>query len=174
MLLPLLLLTACAQQNDNKPQNSEPEKYDASATTASTHKAPDFTLKNTSTGADVKLSDYRGKVVIIDFWATWCPPCRRGIPDLVDLKNRYGDDIEIIGISVDNEKTVGDIPGFIKEKGINYPVVYYNNEVVNAYGGISSIPTSFIIDKEGNITASYVGLVDKEVYETAINKLKVL
>ncbi len=133
--------------------------------------APDFVLTTTE-NKKLKLSDYKGKVVIVDFWATWCAPCRRGIPDLVSLKSEFKNkDLEIIGISVDQENTLSSIKPFIKENKINYPIVYGNMDVVAAYGNIPSIPTSFIVDKEGKIAASYVGLVDKEVYLKQIKKL---
>ncbi|MBS3945024.1 MAG: TlpA family protein disulfide reductase, partial [Melioribacter sp.] len=109
--------------------------------------------------------------VILDFWATWCPPCRKGIPDLVELKKKYASKgVEIIGISVDQE-TKPDVVPFIKEYGINYPIVYGNTSVYQQYGGIRAIPTSFIIDKEGKVVASYEGLISKAAYEDHIKKL---
>lgn len=132
--------------------------------------APAFELKDVE-GKTVKLSDYEGKVVLLDFWATWCPPCRKGIPDLISLKKQYGDKVEVIGISVDRDETVGEVPGFVKEYGINYPVVYGNTDMYEAYGGIEAIPTSFVIDKEGNITSKHVGLIPVEQYQTEIEAL---
>ncbi|MCX7798472.1 MAG: TlpA family protein disulfide reductase [Melioribacter sp.] len=132
--------------------------------------APDFALPTTD-GKILKLSDYRGKIVILDFWATWCPPCRKGIPDLIDIKKKYGSKgVEIIGISVDTD-TKNEVIPFIKEKGINYPVVYGNQNVYKQYGGIRAIPTTFIIDKEGKIVASYEGLVPKITYENHIKNI---
>lgn len=136
----------------------------------SSDKAPDFSLKSVD-GKTVKLSDYKGKVVIIDFWATWCPPCRKGIPDLISIQNEFKDKVVIIGISLDREKTIKDVPGFVKSYGINYPVVYGDDKVVTDYGGIQSIPTAFVIDKNGNIADSHVGLTDKDTY---VNKIKEL
>ncbi len=132
--------------------------------------APDFSLPTTD-GKILKLSDYRGKIVILDFWATWCPPCRKGIPDLIDIKKRYGSKgVEIIGISVDTD-TKDEVIPFMKEKGINYPVVYGNQNVYMQYGGIRAIPTTFVIDKEGKIVASYEGLVPKVTYENHIKRI---
>ena len=132
--------------------------------------APNFSLP-TSDGKILKLSDLKGKVVIIDFWATWCPPCRKGIPDLIDLKKKYGSKgFEIVGISLDTE-TKSDVVPFIKNYGINYPVVYGNSKVAQAYGGVRAIPTSFIIDKQGKIVASYEGLMPLSTYEDHLKKL---
>jgi len=117
----------------------------------------------------LKLSDLKGKVVLVDFWATWCAPCREGIPDLVELKNEFKDkDIEIVGISVDaltrGGATAGDVVPFIAANKINYPIVRGDGSVIDAFGGIKSIPTSFLIDKEGKIIAKYESLVSKEMY----------
>ncbi len=117
----------------------------------------------------LKLSDLKGKVVLVDFWATWCAPCREGIPDLVELKNEFKDkDIEIVGISVDaltrGGATAGDVLPFIAANKINYPIVRGDGSVIDAFGGIKSIPTSFLIDKEGKIIAKYESLVSKEMY----------
>lgn len=124
----------------------------------------------------VNLSDYRGKVVILDFWATWCPPCRKGIPDLIELKNDYKkSEVEIIGISLDSftrgGATKNDVVPFIKDYGINYPIVIGDPEVAQQYGGVNSIPTSFIIDKEGYIVFYKVGLVSNEEYKSEISKV---
>jgi len=133
--------------------------------------APNFDLPTTN-GKNLKLSDFRGKVVLLDFWATWCPPCRRGIPDLVSLKNEYkAKGLEIIGISLDQDNTIANVVPFIKQYKVNYPVVYGDMSIIQNYGGIQSIPTSFIINKEGKIVKSYIGLTDKSVYEKEINKL---
>lgn len=123
----------------------------------------------------VSLSDYKGKVVILDFWATWCPPCRKGIPDLVELKNEFkNEDFEIIGISLDGVTrggaTKNDVVPFIKDYGINYPVILGDNNISQQYGGIQSIPTSFVIDKEGYIVSYYQGLIEKSQYMKDIKK----
>ncbi len=124
----------------------------------------------------LKLSDLKGKVVLVDFWATWCAPCREGIPDLVELKNEFQDkDVEIIGISVDaltrGGATAGDVVPFIAANKINYPIVRGDGSVIDAFGGIKSIPTSFLIDKEGKIIAKFESLVSKKVYVENINKI---
>lgn len=136
----------------------------------STALAPDFNLP-TADGKTLKLSDYKGKMVIIDFWATWCPPCRKGIPDLISLKKKYGSKgLEVIGVSVDQD-TKPDVVPFIKSQGINYPVVYADNNVIMKYGGINAIPTTFVIDKTGKVVASYQGLYPVSTYEAHIKKI---
>lgn len=138
--------------------------------TQSEIKAPTFTLVSTD-GKEISLSDYKGKVVILDFWATWCGPCRRGVPDLVSIQKEFKGEVVVIGISLDQESTKGDIIPFMNAYSVNYPVVYGNNEVVINYGNIQAIPTSFIINDEGFIVDKYVGLVPKEMY---LNKIKSL
>jgi cytochrome c biogenesis protein CcmG/thiol:disulfide interchange protein DsbE len=124
----------------------------------------------------LNLSDFRGKVVILDFWATWCPPCRKGIPDLIELKNKYGEKgVEIIGISLDGitqrGTSIKDVGPFMKDYGINYPIVEGNQNIAQQYGGIRSIPTSFVIDKEGYIVSYYQGLIPKQQYVSDIDKI---
>jgi peroxiredoxin len=133
--------------------------------------APEFILTSTD-GQQIKLSDYKGKIVLLDFWATWCGPCRMAVPDLVSLKSQYkSKDVEIIGISLDQEGTKDEVIPFIKEYKINYPVVYGTMKTAMDYGNISSIPTSFIINKDGKIAASFLGVVEKSKYQNKINQL---
>lgn len=163
-------LIGCQKENETKTTPSVNNSSSTANMQGDENKAPDFTLINTD-GKNVSLSDYKGKVVIIDFWATWCPPCRRGIPDLIDLKNEFKDKIAVIGISLDMENTKAGVPDFVDKMGINYPVVYFNDKVINDYGGISAIPTTFIIDKNGNIVKKIVGLYPKSEIEKQLNEL---
>ena len=124
----------------------------------------------------LKLSDYKGKIVILDFWATWCPPCRKGIPDLIELKNEFKDkDVEIIGISLDGitrgGQTAANVEPFIEEYGINYPIIRGDEQIVYSFGGIRSIPTSYVIDKEGNVISRYEGLIPKSQYVKDIESI---
>ncbi len=123
--------------------------------------APDFTLDRVD-GGTLQLSSLRGKVVLLDFWATWCAPCRRAIPHLNKLHSTYGEDgFEIVGISVDQPRgTVAALDlvrAFMARTTMKYPNVMGSLSVVTAYGGIRSIPTAFLIDREGRIRHRYVG-----------------
>lgn len=127
----------------------------------------DFSLKSID-GSIVKLSDFKGKVVVLDFWATWCAPCREGIPDLIDIQKSFGNNVQVIGITVD-QNPMKVVPPFVKEYKINYPILIGNDDVYNKYGGIDAIPTTFIIDKTGRIVNKHIGLVEKQIL---INEIK--
>ncbi len=132
--------------------------------------APDFALQDLN-GNIVKLSDYKGKVVIIDFWATWCGPCRRGIPEFVALQSEYGEDkLAILGVSVD-QGDLSVVPKFAKNYEINYPVLYTNEDIQRKYGPIRSIPTAFIVDRTGKVRDLAIGLRPKSYFKNQIDSL---
>jgi cytochrome c biogenesis protein CcmG/thiol:disulfide interchange protein DsbE len=127
--------------------------------------APDFSLQDLS-DQKVSLSDFRGKVVLLDFWATWCPPCRMSIPELVKLQDKYRDDgLEILGISLDDPQD--ELSRYLKEfkekYKINYRILRFNNKVMQDYFGMESpaIPTMFVIDRDGKIREKIVGFDPK-------------
>ena len=129
--------------------------------------APDWELRNLE-GRLVKFSDFRGKVVILDFWATWCIPCRVEIPHFVELQKQYRDKgLAVIGVSLD-EQGPEVVRKFVKQFGVNYPVVTGNEKIAEAYGGIEGIPTTFVIDRHGRIVRGHVGYNDKAVFEKEI------
>ncbi|MBI1789220.1 MAG: TlpA family protein disulfide reductase [Acidobacteria bacterium] len=132
--------------------------------------APDFNLTDAS-GKQVKLSDYRGKVVLLNFWATWCPPCRVEIPWFIEFQRTYGDrDFVVLGVSFDEDGWKAVQP-FMEENKINYPVVIGGDDIAALYGGLSSLPTTLIIDKSGRIATTHVGLVSKGDYEAGIRAM---
>lgn len=133
-------------------------------------KAPNFSLPNLQ-GNTVKFSDFKDKVVLVDFWATWCGPCKLEVPHLVDLYEQYrGQGFEIVGIALDSSGAEVVEP-FVRENNMTYPVVIGNREVAMAFGGLTAIPTAFLIDKSGNIVRKYVGYQEKTVFEEEIKKL---
>jgi len=167
LLLINIVVFGCSGGEKNKPNN---QKKAQQKQEASVNYAPDFTLTDIH-GKTVKLSDYRGKVVILDFWDTWCPPCRRGIPDFIKLYNTYKDSgLVIIGLAFgrEGEQKVKD---FAEEFGMNYPVVVATREVGEAYGPIRSIPTAFIINKKGEAVKRYIGLRPKSEFENDVRYL---
>lgn len=130
--------------------------------------APAFTLVDVN-GRSVSLSDFKGKVVVLDFWATWCPPCKREIPDFIKLQSEYGSKgLEIVGIALDQPDKVR---AFARENGMNYPVLLGSDEIAAQYGGVESIPTTFVIDKSGKIVTKFEGFRSKETFESLIKKL---
>jgi cytochrome c biogenesis protein CcmG/thiol:disulfide interchange protein DsbE len=140
------------------------------ATSANADMAPDFTLKDLD-GNDFSFASTKGNVVILDFWATWCPPCRKGIPEFQALYEEYRKmGVEIVGVALDTGG-VEVVKPFVKKNGVTYPVVIGDRGVVAAYGGIRGIPTTFVIDRKGKIIQKYVGYREKKIFEADIRKL---
>jgi peroxiredoxin len=128
----------------------------AGATPVPAKAAAAWKLKDVD-GNTVTLDQFRGKVVILDFWATWCPPCRTEIPGYIALQNKYAaDGLVIIGVSVDTDG-VGPVKKFIKDMGMNYIVVMADDNIQDAYGPIGGYPTTFIIDRDGQIRDKKLG-----------------
>lgn len=131
--------------------------------------APAWTLKDLN-GKSVSLSDFKGKVVVLDIWATWCPPCRAEIPHFIELQNEFKDKgVTIVGMSVDSTGPA-DVAKFVQTNGMNYPIVMADEKTATAYGADQGIPTTVVIDRQGNIVASHLGLTDKETFESDIRK----
>ena len=130
--------------------------------------APDFKLTSLD-GKPLTLAALEGKVVLLNFWATWCGPCRAEIPDLIALQDRYKGRLQIIGLNVDDEEA--DIKQYVEETGINYPVAMTSNDVRLQFGGIPALPTSFVLDTLGRVVQKHVGLWNPAVYETEIRSL---
>ena len=133
---------------------------------AATTAAPDWQLKDLD-GQTVKLSDFKGKVVILNFWATWCGPCRAEVPIFKELQEKYAaQGLTVVGVSDDTG--VSDVKSYVMQTGINYPVVLGDEKTVADYGGFTAIPTTFVIDRNGNIVTSHQGAQSKKVFESEI------
>jgi peroxiredoxin len=131
------------------------------------HRAPRFALKDLK-GNTFRLEDLKGKVVLLNFFATWCGPCRQEVPELVKLYERFRDrGLEIVGISLDMEGAAVLDP-FVKQYRIPYPIVLGTRQTVLDYGGVRGIPTSFLIDREGSIIEHFVGWRPARVIEAAV------
>jgi thiol-disulfide isomerase/thioredoxin len=132
--------------------------------------APDFVLKDLN-GKKVSLSDFKGKVLILTFWTTWCPPCRAEIPHFIDLYSTYKQKgLEVVGINLETFNIDG-VKEFVKRYKISYPILIGDNKVSFDYGGITSIPTNFIITQDSKIFRVYVGYEEKAVFEKDIQTL---
>jgi thiol-disulfide isomerase/thioredoxin len=128
-------------------------------------------LVNDITGHVISSAAFRGKVVIINFWATWCPPCREEIPELVDLQTRYKDQLQIIGVSVDEDVSPSAVKRFADKFEINFPVVMASPALVREYEGASALPTNFVINRDGRVVQKHVGVFPEELYDLEIRSL---
>lgn len=131
--------------------------------------APAFSLTDLS-GRTVSLSDSRGKVVVLDFWATWCEPCKQEIPDFIAMQSKYAPQgLQVVGISMDDDEP--SVRQFQQQYKMNYPVAIGNPKLADQYGGILGLPITFVIDRNGRITARHVGATDPAVIEAEVLKL---
>jgi thiol-disulfide isomerase/thioredoxin len=131
--------------------------------------APPFAVKGMD-GKTVSLAGAHGKVVLLNFWATWCGPCRMEVPDLVELQKKYQDRLQVIGLVVDDADEDA-VRKFAKRYDINYPVAMATDEMRFQFGGVPALPTSFIIDAEGRVVQKHIGLRDPELYEMEVRAL---
>jgi thiol-disulfide isomerase/thioredoxin len=131
--------------------------------------APDFTLEQLD-GKSMRLSDLRGKAVLLNFWATWCGPCKIETPWLVELQNQYGHDgLQVVGVEMGDDGK-DEITKFMKDMGMNYPVLLGKEAVGEAYGGVPALPETFFIGRDGKIVDKIIGLKGKSEIEDSIKK----
>ena len=121
-------------------------------------------------GKPVNMDHWVGKVVLVNFWATWCPPCREEIPELLELKKEFKDRLEIVGISEDDDPPAS-VLKFAERREVTYPIVMATQEMIDAYGGVPALPTSFLIDTQGRVVQKHSGLYPIRAYELEIRSL---
>jgi DsbE subfamily thiol:disulfide oxidoreductase len=132
--------------------------------------APGWELQDLD-GKTIHSSDFKGKVVVLDFWATWCPPCRAEIPGFIELQKKYqAQGLAVVGVSVDQASS-DTVKSFAQKLGVNYPVVLADAKITTAYGGIDGLPTTFIIDGNGRIVKQHLGFTEKSEIESEIKPL---
>jgi thiol-disulfide isomerase/thioredoxin len=131
--------------------------------------APNFALK-TADGRTVELKQLAGNVVVVNFWATWCGPCRAEIPGMLEIYSKYrGKGLEIVGVSLDRQGFSVVTP-FVKRMKIDYPVVVGDGDLVAAYGNFNAIPTTFVVDRKGNIVGEHTGALTKQQFEQLVKQ----
>jgi thiol-disulfide isomerase/thioredoxin len=132
--------------------------------------APSFTLKSVD-GKTVSLADYKGKAVLLNFWATWCGPCKLEMPWLITLQKKYATQgFTVVGISEDDGSTK-EVTDFMAKMGVDYPVLMYNDQLNKAYGGIDYLPTSYYIGRDGKVVIESGGLISESEMEANIQKI---
>lgn len=167
----LSILVACRDEDGNSVTQSTPGTIDAAEKSVpGLGEAPPFSLVSMD-GEEIALEDYRGKVVFINFWATWCAPCRVEIPDFISLQKEYGDrGLQIIGVALDEEGFEAVRP-YAGEMGINYPIVLDDYTLGNRMGGVYAIPSTYMIDKNGIIRGRKIGYFPEEEMREKLQRL---
>jgi len=173
-ILSILVFTGC----DSKTEIESSDKTEIKKVVV---KKTNFILKTTDNlelnvkldGDKIIFSDYPEKLVLLNFFATWCPPCKAEIPNLIELEKKHGNDLKVVSVLLEEGKTNEEIIEFINKYNINYTVINgkQNFLLSDSLGGIKSIPTMFLLDKESNIFQKYIGIVPVEMMEIDIQKL---
>ncbi|MGM0901004.1 MAG: redoxin domain-containing protein [Bacillota bacterium] len=165
LLLLLLFAVALLQAMSNEDQNTNVATQEAiTATVEVAGQAPNFTL-STLEGKEVKLSDFKGRKVMINFWATWCPPCKAEMPAMQQLYDHANSYMDILAINIDPKN---DVAGFVRENQLTFPILLDESGKVNEDYSIISIPTTFLINEEGMIEKKHIGAMTLEQMEEFI------
>jgi cytochrome c biogenesis protein CcmG/thiol:disulfide interchange protein DsbE len=130
---------------------------------------PQFSIKDLE-GHTISPADWHGKVVLLNFWATWCAPCQEEIPDLISLQKKYQGRLQIVGLSEDTESP-DKVKSFVQRNGMNYPIAIASQDLEAKFGGVMGLPTSFVVDPEGRVVQKHVGLRNPALYDTEIRAL---
>ena len=149
---------------------ADPPPTQSAEDSTATQQAPDFT-RPTMEGGTFRLSDHRGEIVVLNFWATWCSPCRQEIPDFIKMQRELGDDgVQFVGVALDREGFQAVRP-FAEEMGINYPIVMDDGRLARKYGGVPTVPTTFVIGPEGVIAGYAPGMITEKLLRPELEKL---
>lgn len=172
-------IVACAPSKEDTPPKPKVSVSPSSAAAAAVPvaavtlpklgPAPAWQLGDLA-GKPVSFDQFKGKIVVVDFWATWCPPCKAEIPGYIELQKKYGDDLVIVGVSID-EGGPSVVKAFADKVGINYQLVMADEKVAAAFGGIEVVPTTFLIDRSGQMRDRKEGAEEKAEYEKKIEAL---
>ena len=164
------VIPAQAQTSSPAPATVSREQARPATAPSRLSVAPDFALESLD-GGTVHLSDFRGKVILLNFWATWCEPSKILTPWFVDLQSQYGPQgLQTVGVSLDEDATKVEIGEFADKMRVNYPVLIGKESVADQYGGVDALPQSFLIARDGKILDKIVGLRGKSEIEDAIKK----
>ena len=159
-----------ARQDSSSDAANEDDKPKVIRFASNAGPMPPF-LVNDVEGRVISSAEWRGRVVIVNFWATWCPPCREEIPEMIDLANRFGDRLQIIGVSEDDDATPEEVRDFARNEKINYPIVMGSAGISREYGGVPALPTAFVVDTNGRVVQKHVGLYPPAIYDIEIKAL---
>lgn len=161
------LVSACGgNESETTAQQGQPAALQAPAGAVVGATVPDFALQRLD-GSTLTLSELRGKAVMIDFWDTWCPPCRAAMPHLQEISEAYKGDLVIVGVAFGRQGKDA-VAKFVQENGLTFEFVLANQKVLTDFGGLPSIPTTFLVDRDGKVVKKWVGGQDKEIYEAAV------
>ena len=160
--LALMLPLESHAQLQQQPQQQQQQQQLVIRFVRDPDPAPELKAKDVN-GKELSLEAYKGKVVLLNFWATWCGPCRAEIPSLIRIQEAYKDRLQIIGMDVDDDEER--LREFVKDQGINYPVAMTSVPVRLAYGGIGALPTVFVINQDSKVVQKHVGLFNPALYE---------
>jgi len=173
----LWIIAGCTQQQHSETSNQSDQKnssivFAVNSVNTRPDLVPNFSWKDSS-GKNIDFDSYRGKVTLINFWATWCGPCKHELPDLVQISKDFSDkNVKLLGISTDRGADAADaVASFVREHGIPYQNLISNEQLEEAFGNIPAIPTSFLINSDGKIVQTFVGGRSKEFFSEAITAL---
>ena len=169
----LVLISACGGKDEEGKSAAEAPAAETAGLVIGAevgNLAPDFHLENIA-GGQLQLSSLKGKAVIIDFWDTWCPPCREALPSLEAVSKKYADDLVVVGVAF-NREGIEKVRQYVSSNNLTFPMVVADKEykVAKDFGGVQSIPTTFVLDRNGVITDVWVGGHSQAEYEAGVKK----